>query len=255
MFKLAVRNAHPRDANISFSEEKNGYIISSCPRDPVRVTTLIHNHFPRFDSDRVIAGMRASSNWPQSKYYGMTDDEIKQGWSKNGEEARTLGTMMHESIEGFLDGSPSEITSTEMDYFHHFWRDFTESHPDYRIYRVEWMIYDEQYGIAGSIDCVLARLTADGKREVIILDWKRSKEIKISNRFEKGLPPLENLDHCNYSHYSVQLNIYREILERNYDVSVKEMHIVVFHPSNRDYMRYPISKIDVQALCQNAQSS
>jgi ATP-dependent exoDNAse (exonuclease V) beta subunit len=43
------------------------------------------------------------------------------------------------------------------------------------------MIYDKFFQIAGSIDMVFQR--EDGKYE--IFDWKRSKEIKLKNGYQK----------------------------------------------------------------------
>ena len=45
--------------------------------------------------------MRKGKNWVKSKYYGMTDDEIKKQWDDNRIDASTKGTKMHLDIEGF----------------------------------------------------------------------------------------------------------------------------------------------------------
>ena len=43
--------------------------------------------------------MMKSKNWKDSKYYGMTKNEIKILWKKNGAEAANLGTIMHYLFE------------------------------------------------------------------------------------------------------------------------------------------------------------
>jgi hypothetical protein len=48
-----------------------------------------------------------------------------------------------------------------------------------------------------------------------IYDWKFSKEIQTHSFGKKGLGPATELNDCNTTHYSLQLNLYREILEKN----------------------------------------
>jgi len=47
---------------------------------------------------------------------------------------------------------------------------------------------------------------------------------------------MRHLDHCNYSHYSLQLNVYKRILETRYDLFVSEMFLVILHPDNDSYL-------------------
>jgi hypothetical protein len=68
-----------------------------------------------------------------------------------------------------------------------------------------------------------------------IYDWKRSKEIKYENKFQSCLEPIHHLPDTNYWHYSLQLNIYRRILELFYDVKVSELALVILHPNNRSF--------------------
>ena len=52
-----------------------------------------------------------------------------------------------------------------------------------------------------------------------IYDWKRSKDIEMKTPFKKNsvLYELRHLQDVNGVHYSLQLNIYKKILERNYN--------------------------------------
>ena len=242
---LAKINSHERDRKITFEEEGHKYTIEGLNKDPISVTTLIHHNFPTFDADLVISKMVKSRNWINSKYYGKTPEEIKDEWKKSGEVASHLGTLMHADIERFLNKedvlSPNTI---EFSYFKSFWEEFQKTHPGFYPYRTEWLVYDEINGIAGSIDCVLTNTSG----QLIILDWKRSKEIKLSNTYEKGLGPFCHLDHCNFWHYSLQLNIYRHILETKYNKEILEMHIVVLHPDNDTYKMYTISPYDIASI-------
>ena len=100
--------------------------------------------------------------------------------------------------------------------------------------------------LAGSIDM----LFEDENGELIIYDWKRSKEIKENNSWEVGLYPLSHLPHANYWHYSLQLNIYKAILEKHYGKKVKEMYLLWLHPKNDNYIKLKVNDLsdDVELL-------
>ena len=76
-----------------------------------------------------------------------------------------------------------------------------------------------------------------------LYDWKRVKEIKRDNAYEKGNGVCSTLDHCNYSHYSLQLHIYKKILETRYDLIVSEMYLVVLHPDQPTFARVEVADV------------
>ena len=72
-------NTHERDAHITFEEEPHIYTIDG-NSDNTSVTTFVHSHFSKFDSDKIITKMMNSNNWKDNKYYGMSHKEIKDLW-------------------------------------------------------------------------------------------------------------------------------------------------------------------------------
>lgn len=242
---LSKKNLHPRDEQISFREDNHEYTITGMGNKPISVTTLIHKYFPEFDADMVITKMMLSCKWPQSKYFGRTPESIKGEWKQTGDEASKLGTMMHKNIEQYFNGEVIDNSDTkEFSMFMKFWQDFTKTYPTLHPYRTEWLIYDENIKIAGSIDCVLE----DDKGNLVIIDWKRSKEIKMENKYEKGKVPFDQYDNCNFSHYSLQLNFYRHILETKYNKNVFFMMLVILHPNQSSYICHPIPRIDISKI-------
>jgi hypothetical protein len=53
------------------------------------------------------------------------------------------------------------------------------------------------------------------------------------------------MEDCNYSHYSLQLNVYRRILQEKYNMKITKLALVVLHPDN-PYENYEV--IDVPML-------
>jgi ATP-dependent exoDNAse (exonuclease V) beta subunit len=150
---------------------------------------------------------------------------------------------MHADIEYFLNNEPPRNPdSLEFNYFLSFWNDFKLKYPTFYPYRTEWLVYDEEQEIAGSIDCVLS----DNEGRIMILDWKRSKKIDKTNNFEKGFAPFQDMDNCNYCHYSLQLNFYRHVLETKYNKNVIFMMLVILHPNQKTYVCHPVNYINIK---------
>ena len=128
----------------------------------------------------------------------------------------------------------------EWKYFMKFWNDCGH---DLEPYRSEWEVFtdslepfpsERKIKLCGSIDMVFRR-KSDGK--FVIYDWKRSKEIKSENSYESGLSPLEHLPDTNYWHYTMQLNVYKWILEKYYGLEVADLYLVIIHPDQPSYRR------------------
>jgi hypothetical protein len=79
-----------------------------------------------------------------------------------------------------------------------------------------------------------------------IYDWKRCKEFVYYNLYrEKGVTPAcSELDNCNFWHYSLQLNIYRRILQEKYGLSIDKIFLICLHPNYDSYQRVQVSPMD-----------
>ena len=77
-----------------------------------------------------------------------------------------------------------------------------------------------------------------------IYDWKRCKEIKKINAWNKYAitPEMEDLPDTNFWHYSLQLNTYKKIIEEKYGKQVTDMYLVCLHPNNpnSNYLRLKV---------------
>lgn len=235
MVLLAEINTHIRDNMVSFNEEKHIYTIENDNNEYMSVTTFVHTNFPTFDSDLIIESMMKSANWQKNKYYGLTKEEIKAKWESTKNEAADAGTYMHKLIEDYYNQIITKkdfpANMVPMEYF----KDFLEDHKDeseFKPYRTEWRVFDEDLRLAGSIDMVFE----NNKGELLIYDWKRCRNIdKGNNNFKCGKPlnpALEDMFDTNYWHYVLQLNIYKLIIERNYNKRVSDLALVNLHPNN-----------------------
>lgn len=271
---LARKNAHERDARIVFDEAPHLYYIDGSTEGYISVTTYVHSHFESFDADKIIANMMKSKNWKSNeKYYGKTSDQIKQEWQDNCDKAAADGTRMHFVIESYYnekynpdyetrsklveDNKEKENASNgdaagptgptiEFQYF----RNFLYAHPHLIPFRTEWTIFDEELKLAGSIDMLFYD---ESEGTYHIYDWKRCRNIQKTNGFNKwgNKECIDHLPDSNYWHYSLQLNIYKALLERKYNMIIDDLYLVCMHPNNKNQNYLKIRAPNLQEEVRN----
>ena len=118
MLPLSERNKHERDNRISFDENTHTYCVDGSSDGIISVTTLIHNHFPKFDSDKVLKLMKNK----KEKYPNMSDKQIKKIWSDNGKAESENGTKLHKMIENYYNFVENDKNDEKMIEFQYFLR-------------------------------------------------------------------------------------------------------------------------------------
>jgi ATP-dependent exoDNAse (exonuclease V) beta subunit len=264
---LSVANKHQRDDHIQFEEAGHKYTILTDPTSKyTSVTTWNHSHFPKFNASQIIKNMMSGKNWKEGhKYWGMSADQIKQQWQSNGAAVSGAGTDMHFEIECFMNEHRLAYPYTHGDLYEEYilnhspghyynskpieWQYFIEyirDHPTFKPYRTEWLIYDEDLKMAGSIDMVYEK--HDGT--LAIYDWKRSKDITKVNPYNKYAVTqcISHLHDANFWHYALQLNTYKAILEKKYGKKVSELCLVRLHPDaeEKTYELLPVPDMQPQ---------
>jgi ATP-dependent exoDNAse (exonuclease V) beta subunit len=227
---LAKKNKHIRDKDITFKERSHTYNVKG-DTGYTSVTKKVHALFEPFDADKIIDRMMNSVKWEFSPYFGMTKHAIKSKWKKDGAEASKSGTAMHLMFENYYNGIDFQSKGVETDYF----RNFVSEHQYLVPYRTEWKVYDKDKRLTGTIDMVF--INDDGT--LSIYDWKRCKSIDHLNNFNKFsiCEKISDIPDTNYWHYSLQLNLYKYILEQNYGFIVKDMYLVQIHPNQDNYKK------------------
>lgn len=265
---LQRRFAHPRDTQIKFYNKGHRYEIACDPESKyTSVTTWNHKHFPKFDADAVIENIFKSKGWgPDHKYWGQTAEQIKSSWKANGDAVSGAGTNLHARIENFMNDNRLAFYYTQKELYEMYrseyedkvdeqieWEyfiQFVKDHPELKPFRTEWMIFDEDLKLAGSIDMVYQN--PDGT--LSIYDWKRSKDISKVNGWNKFAtnPLISHMPDSNFWHYALQLNTYKSILERKYGKSVTKLCLVRLHPDNQEktyeLLEVPILTREIQEL-------
>jgi ATP-dependent exoDNAse (exonuclease V) beta subunit len=171
-----------------------------------------------------IASLDGGNSFPQTLDGGNSFPQPPFTTGKNTTELPNKYT--HQDLLNYYQEREQE-RGVEWNFFLQFVRDTPHLVP----YRTEWLIYDEQVKISGSIDMVYEN-QEDGT--LTIYDWKRCKSIDKTNGFNKWATTecISHLPDSNFWHYALQLNTYKTILERNYGRQVSGMYLVRLHPDN-----------------------
>jgi hypothetical protein len=233
-----------RDECIAFEPSEHIYIYKGLTQ-LMPVSEVVQLFFVQFD---ILLNAERVANRE-----GRNIGSVIEQWAIKGERAKKVGTYLHSLIQSYWLGDDlnynykfdyqgyfckcNEIISLkkEFAYFKQFLLD-SAIIP----FRSEWTIFDEELGIAGTVD-----LISRNGDEFDLYDWKRSEKAFPTERiFKYGINGLENVPDIAYYHYAIQLNLYRYILEKKYGVLIRNMYIVVLHSTYRKYHKFQISRMD-----------
>lgn len=216
-----------RDLKIYLDEKTHVYYVNG-QTDFISVTTWNHMHFSQFIPTQTAEEMMTGPKFSESKYAGMTKEQIVEKWEREGKDASQAGTDFHYAIECYYKGKPIDQDVQKTKEWSHFLA-FARDHSNLKPYKSEWRVYDESLKLAGTIDMTF--ITEDGK--IWIYDWKRCKKIVKENTFRGAITPeIKHIQDCNFWHYALQLNTYKYFLEKHYQREVIGMFIVSMHPDN-----------------------
>lgn len=171
-------------------------------------------------------------NNPESEYYHLSKEEIKAIWESKGAASRHYGSLLDEYIGIKLTGSDTDMEMFKLDNdcngderlkgllssFDNFYSRLMQSGDMEFVTREQTVYYklsDENgwFCIKGRFDA-LFKNKRTGKW--VIIDWKSSKSIDTSNKWEKMLGPAKLLDNCNHNTYTIQGYFYKTALLNGY---------------------------------------
>jgi hypothetical protein len=266
---LALRNFHARDFLIAFFDRDHRYVllvhdpatnlysvksnrpIVGRPRPELTsVTALKESLFDKFDEDAEIDRMMADTrvwNNPKlnRKYYGMSKEQIKALWETIRTEAAEAGTLAHANVENYYNAFAYDATTPEFKWF----QMYEQAHVTGRLtpYRTEWLLHNRALKLIGAVDMLYRYVLpsgefesrdAQGKLHLYLVDWKRTRAIHEESFTKNGekqygnKPCTRHVENCTYRGFCIQLQLYKYLLEAEYDVVIDQMAVVGFHPEN-----------------------
>ena len=241
---------HPSGITIGLDEETHIYSDSEGNSDYVSSTVLVHKFFPEFEEEK-IAGFVA-------KKRGCYIQDVLDEWAENRDESCRFGTLIHRYAECRLMDIPVDVkieSEKEVLYCKYIDDFIPQLQERYSLIGCEEKIFSPDLKISGTIDLLMKD---EKNNKICIFDWKTSKEIKeYGYRGETGLDFFDDVPHCNFYHYAIQLSIYKNILLRekyyeNVDFIlglfwINETGVKLFNLPNMDkYVNYIFKNLPVE---------
>jgi len=207
---------------IEFNADKYRYTLDG--KELTSVTTYIKRFQKPFDRDKIAQRVADRE--------GRAVKDVILEWEATAERSRVIGNTIHSHIEKTLRGNddgqmtlgPFLSLNTEMpqiEAFNNLWQVLAPK-VSYSLDHIEWVIGDQELGIAGTVDAMLFS-PETGKYH--IWDWKSGK-LDLNNKWENLLKPFEYLDASKLHIYSLQVSLYRLIIECNTSLELGDSYIV-----------------------------
>ncbi len=222
--------------DITFYDEPHKYFLDK--RELISVTTLIHKYQEEFNEEY----------WSQYKadQFFVNQKEILRAWNFINKKGTIKGSAIHDYAENLFQNKefeyPQDLILKEFG-FDPVWVEYqaTKKHVD-RFYkdvhgklipiRTEFVVYDKESLIAGMLDMLFYNVKA---REFQIWDWKSNKDFTFEMKSRHMLNELCMLEDCDLEIYSLQLELYKQIIERNTSIKLGKSYLVWFSHNNENY--------------------
>ena len=178
----------------------------------------------------------------------ITEEDVKKKWLYKNHHATYEGSTLHDYIENYLSNkikpepkeSPEGLKFEEIDetykvmrqHFHNFYED-TVAKGKLIPVKSELVVGDRELMLCGMVD----QLFWNERHQCLqIWDWKTNTRLNMKNNFGNKMKEcLWMLDECEFNTYSLQLTIYKKIIERNTNLKLGSCHLVWFNEENPNY--------------------
>lgn len=159
-----------------------------------------------------------------------------------------------------------DVSKTLFKMFLQFHHDHIEN--KFKPYRLDWTIYDEETMLCDTLDVVyqyvkdekkerkeeieeeveeVEEVFSSNKKHVVIMDWKYIKNMKFEDKemrdkiFNgKKKKYAEHLTKDILTDFTLQLSLYKYILEKHYNLIVDAMYVILLHQDNSIYVMHEI---------------
>ena len=225
--------------DIEFFEEEHKYKFKSRPDlTPTSVTAVLGRYEKPFDN----------FYWAtrEADGRGVDPQQVLDEWEYNKNYACDNGTICHWYMECALSNNEFtydnkyeyvregfDIHKPQMDQY------LKDSSKKLIPVKSELIVGDTEYNITGMID----QLYKDHDGKYYLFDWKTNKKFDKESRYKlQGI--LSELDSSKWTTYSLQLLLYKHIIEKNTDIKIEDCFIVWFGLKEKSYNIYKVRDLE-----------
>lgn len=105
--------------------------------------------------------------------------------------------------------------------------------PEFEIYITEYPVYSFEFSINGRIDVIFLNKNTN---KLIIVDWKSGGTNNLYTSYGKTCKSIfSHYSASKFMKFSMQLNLYRVLIEKYYDYEVEAMYAVLVDDSKKEF--------------------
>jgi hypothetical protein len=222
--------------DITFYDEPHKYYLNG--KELISVTTLIHQYQEEFNEEY----------WSEYKgnQFGISPVEILRAWKFINKKGTIKGSAIHDYGENLFQNKifeyPKQLILNEFGFDpvlkeynitkKHVDRFYNDVHGKLIPIRTEFVVYDRESLIGGMLDILFYNVKA---REFQIWDYKTNKDFTTEMKSRHLLNELSLIEDCDLELYSLQLEMYKQIIEKNVPIKLGKSYIVWFSHNNDNY--------------------
>lgn len=223
------------DPNFVFNEASHTYTyLDPSTKKPVQtftsVTGFLSQFKPEFNSELIAKQV--------AKRRGVHHSAVLNEWKQISDTALDLGTRLHKWIEDFYNGlNPALPTNddTLLERVLSFKALHESTLHKFTPVRQEFRVFSRKWGIAGTIDAIKKL-----NQSYYVGDWKSNKKFTNDDhpegRRQKLLYPFDDMWDNSINGYSIQLSLYRLILQEEAGFLTNGGFLVWIGPSSKPEM-------------------
>ena len=221
--------------DVKYYDEPHKYYVGD--RELISVTTLIHKYQEEFNE----------GYWSEYKAneFNVKQDEILRAWKFINKKGTMKGSIIHDYAENLFLNKIFKYPKDEILFefgFDPIWNEYliTKKHVD-KFHKeslgklipikTELVVCDKESLIGGMVDMLFYNVKA---KEFQLWDWKTNKKFSEESN-NKLLHDLYLLDDCDYNVYSLQLQLYKYIIEKNTQIKLGKSYVIWFSHNNTNY--------------------
>lgn len=235
---------------LSIEEQSHTHSVKNYARKNFSATTCTSNSLPKFNAKAIANAIVKSPNFFSGPYKHFQNESnpaeaIQVEWKRIGQQAIVMGIQLHSDIENYYKSKGEHKPAKIYNAFKQF-LDFDVNVRQSRKwlpYSSELRIHDLDFPLCGTIDMLFATENGD----LVMLDWKRSKQnfVESYNKFCSG--PLCNIPATLLNKYSFQQNIYKYVFNKEKNLyaqkcnrKITEMYLLQMHDTLPEYKLWPV---------------
>ena len=218
----------------------------------ISVTRFIEEFTQPFESEEIASKVAVKEN--KSIY------EVLNAWEEKNQQSCLKGSVAHETAQSLWTGVGCKKVNEYLteDTKNALYKIFKQEENFYNDYKDrfehladEFVIGSYEYDIASAIDHLFINKLTGG---LVMVDYKTNTDIYKNEKYAKKMKvPLNHLKDTTLNHYTIQLSIYKFLLEKYTNIKLEEMFIVWFSEENDNYeiLEVPYLKNEVEEILQN----